>query len=139
VAKRTHEEIARSSGREGSLALAVCRIENFDEIDRATDGIRSRRVLQRTAEALRAHLRDFDVLGRSDRSEFSVLMPDPGFSPGDRLIALARAVADDVSKDDALNHPVRIALAFGYAIYPDEAGDRDTLLERAREPRIRMV
>jgi GAF domain-containing protein len=139
VAKRADEEIARSSGREGSLALVVCRIENFDEIDRATDGVRSRRVVQRTAEALRAHLRDFDVLGRSDRDEFSVLMPDPGFSPGDRLIALARGVADDVSKDDSLNQPVRIALAFGYALYPDEAGDREALLERARVPRIRMV
>jgi predicted signal transduction protein with EAL and GGDEF domain len=66
-------------------------------------------------------------------------MPDPGFSPGDRLIALARAVADDVSKDDVLNDPIRVALAFGYAIYPDEGDDREALLERARDARIRMV
>jgi GAF domain-containing protein len=139
VNKRIHEEVARSSGREGSLALAICRIENLEDIDRASDGVKAKRVVQRTAEALRAHLRDFDVLGRTDSGEFSVLMPDPGFSPGDRLIALARAVADDVSKDDALNDPVRVALAFGYAIYPDEANDREALVERAREARIRMV
>ncbi|MBW2402105.1 MAG: diguanylate cyclase, partial [Deltaproteobacteria bacterium] len=139
VTKRIHEEIARSNGREGSLALTICRIENLDEIDRASEGIKSKRVIQRTAEALRAHLRDFDVLGRTDDAEFSVLMPDPGFSPGDRLIALARAVADDVSKDDALNDPIRVALAFGYAIYPDDAGDREALVEKASEARIRMV
>jgi diguanylate cyclase (GGDEF)-like protein len=139
VAKRIHEEVARSSGREGSLALATCQIENLEEIDRASNGVRAKRVVQRTAEALRAHLRDFDVLGRTDRSEFTVLMPDPGFSPDDRLTALARAVADDVSKDDALNEPVRVALAFGYAIYPDEGSDRETLVERARIARIRMV
>jgi GAF domain-containing protein len=139
VTKRIQEEIARSAGREGSMALAVCRIENLEEIDRTTDGIRSKRVVQRTVEALRSHLRDFDVLGRTDRSEFTVLMPDPGFSPGDRLIALARAVADDVSKDDALNDPIRVALAFGYAIYPDEGSDREALVERARVARIRMV
>jgi len=139
VAKRIHEEVARSSGREGSLALATCQIENLEEIDRASNGVRAKRVVQRTAEALRAHLRDFDVLGRTDRSEFTVLMPDPGFSPDDRLTALARAVADDVSKDDALNEPVRVALAFGYAIYPDEGSDREALVERARIARIRMV
>jgi GAF domain-containing protein len=139
LAKRTQEEIARSAGRKGSLALAVCKIENLGEIERATDDIRSKRVVQRTVEALRAHLRDFDVLGRTDRSEFTVLMPDPGFSPGDRLIALARAVADDVSKDDVLNDPIRVALAFGYAIYPDEGNNREALLERARDARIRMV
>jgi hypothetical protein len=66
-------------------------------------------------------------------------MPDPGFSPGDRLIALARAVADDVSKDDALNDPIRVALAFGYAIYPDDAADREELIEKAGVARIRMV
>jgi GAF domain-containing protein len=139
VTKRIHEEIARSSGREGSLALTICRIENLDEIDRASQGIKSKRVVQRTAEALRAHLRDFDVMGRTDDAEFSVLMPDPGFSPGDRLIALARAVADDVSKDDALNDPIRVALAFGYAIYPDDAADREELIEKAGVARIRMV
>jgi GAF domain-containing protein len=139
LAKRTGEEIARSAGREGSLALAICKIENLAEIESATDGIRSKRVVQRTVEALRAHLRDFDVLGRTEQGEFTVLMPDPGFSPGDRLIALARAVADDVSKDDALNDPIRVALAFGYAIYPDEGDSREALVERARVARIRMV
>jgi len=139
LAKRIHEEIARSSGREGSLALAVCSIENLAEIEQASDAIRAKRVVQRTVEALRAHLRDFDVLGRTGDAEFTVLMPDPGFSPGDRLIALARSVADDVSKDDALNQPVRVALAFGYAIYPDEGSDRETLLAGARVARIRMV
>ena len=82
--KRIHEEIARSAGREGSLALAICTIENLEEITTATDGIRSKRVVQRTVEALRAHLRDFDVLGRTGPSEFTILMPDPGFAPGDR-------------------------------------------------------
>ena len=37
------------------------------------------------------------------------------------------------------SRPVRVALAFGYAIYPDEGGDRETLLEQARVARIRMV
>lgn len=139
LAKRIHEEIARSAGREGSVAVAVCTIENLAEIAAATSGIRSKRVVLRTVDALRAHLRDFDVLGRTDDTEFTILMPDPGFSPGESLIALARAVADDVSKDDDLNDPIRVSLAFGYAIYPDEGSDRDALIERARVARIRMV
>ena len=79
------------------------------------------------------------MAGRTGDGEFAVLMPEPGFSPGERVSALARDVADDVSKDDALNEPVRVALAFGYAVHPDEGADRESLLERAREPRIRMV
>jgi GGDEF domain-containing protein len=119
--------------------VAVCLIENLGEIEAATNAARAKRVVHRCAEALRAHLRDFDVLGRTDPGEFTVLLPDPGFSPGEKVFALARAVADDVSKDDALNDPVRVALAFGYGLHPAEGTDRESLLERARQPRIRMV
>jgi diguanylate cyclase (GGDEF)-like protein len=137
--KRIHEEITRCGGREGSLVLAVCLLENLEEIEQTSGRARSRRVLQRTVEALRAHLRDFDVLGRTGDTEFTILLPEPGYSPGERVFALARAVADDVSKDDALNDPTRIALGFGYAIYPSEGVDREALVDHARTPRIRMV
>jgi GAF domain-containing protein len=137
--KRIDEEIARASGHEGALAIAVCLLENLDEIKGVSGSGRAREVVQRTVDALRAHLRDFDVMGRSENGEFTILLPDPGYSAGERVYALARAVADDLSKDNALNDPIRIALAFGYALYPIEGSDRQTLLARARTPRIRMV
>jgi GAF domain-containing protein len=137
--KRVREEIARSGGRPGSLVLAQCRLENLDEIERARDAAFARRVVQRTAEALRGQLRDFDVAGRTGRAEFTLLLPEPGFSPSERVFELARAVADEIAKDDALNDPVRVALAFGYAAHPEEGADLDALLDHLREPRIRMV
>jgi len=137
--KRINDEIARASGHEGALAIAVCLLENLDEIERTSGPRRAHEVVRRTVEALRTHLRDFDVMGRTAPGEFTILLPDPGYSAGERVYTLARAVADDVSKDDALNDPIRIALGFGYALYPTEGVDRTSLLERARLPRIRMV
>jgi GGDEF domain-containing protein len=96
-------------------------------------------VVLRVAEALRAHLRDFDVLGRTGDEEFLALLPDPGPSPEDRIAGLARGVADDVAKDDRVNQPVRVALAFGYAIHPADGASRAELEARARVARIRMV
>jgi diguanylate cyclase (GGDEF)-like protein len=137
--KRIDDEIARASGHEGALAIAVCLLENLDEIRGASGRGRAREVVQRTVEALRTHLRNFDVMGRTGKGEFTILLPDPGYSAGERVYALARAVADDVSKDDALNDPIRIALGFGYALYPTEGGERGELLAQAKTPRIRMV
>lgn len=137
--KRIQEELARAGGRPGAVAIAVCRIENIDEIKRARDAAFARKVVQRTADALRAHLRDFDVAGRTGAAEFTILLPEPGFSTSERVFALARSVADDVSKDDAMNQPVRIGLAFGYAAHPEEGTDRESLLARASEARIRMI
>jgi GGDEF domain-containing protein len=137
--KRIDEELARAQGRSGALAVAVCRVENLDAIERARDAPFARRVRRRVAEALRANLRDFDVAARGGAGEFWLLLPDPGPAPGDRVSALARSVADDVAKDDALNQPVRIALGFGYAVHPEDGADRDALLSRAATLRIRMV
>ena len=47
--------------------------------------------------------------------------------------------SDAISKDDELNEPMRIGLAFGYAVHPSDGADRDALLENARTARIRMV
>jgi GAF domain-containing protein len=137
--KRINDEIARASGHEGALAVAVCLLENLDEIKGVSGPARAREVVQRTVEALRTHLRDFDVMGRTENGEFTILLPDPGYSAGERVYALARAVADDISKNDALNDPVRVALGFGYALYPTEGTEQQTLLAQARLPRIRMV
>jgi GGDEF domain-containing protein len=88
---------------------------------------------------MHTHLRDFDVLARIDKDEFAVLMPEPGRTPGERVFELARAVADAVSKDDTLNQPVRVGLAFGYGVHPADGTDHGALLDHARKPRIRMV
>ncbi len=137
--KRIDDEIARASVQEGALAIAVCLLENLDEIEAASGPKRAREVVRRAVEALRANLRSFDVMGRTRDGEFTILLPDPGYAAGERVYALARAVADDLSKDDELNDPTRIALGFGYALYPTEGSEREALLTQARVPRIRMV
>ena len=111
----------------------------LEEISQHVNPAHTHRITLRAADALRAHLRDFDVLARTGTSEFTILLPEPGASPGERVVELARAVADEVSKQDSLNDPLRIALAFGYAEYPSDGRDRSALLARASEPRIRMV
>ncbi len=138
LAKRVDEEIARSAGREGAFAVAVCRIDNFSAIVKTGDAGHARRVVQRTADALRAHVRGFDVPARTGDAEFTVLLPDLG-SATEAISALARSVAEEVAKDDAVNEPERIALAFGYAVVPADGSERDALFAAAAVPRINTV
>jgi GAF domain-containing protein len=137
--KRLNEEISRAAGRENALALCVCRLENRSELLSESGPAHVGRVVALLAEALRTHVRPFDVLARLDLDEFAVLMPEPGRTPGERVFELARAVADTVSKHETLNQPVRIGLAFGYGVHPADGDDREALLHHARDPRIRMV
>ena len=137
--KRLLEEISRAAGREDALVLCVCQLENRDELTAEAGAAHTGRVIAALAEALRTHLRDFDVLARISADEFAVLMPEPGRTPGERVFELARAVADAISKDEALNQPVRVGLAFGYGVHPADGADKTSLLVHAQQPRIRMV
>ena len=136
--RRVSQELARAGGKAGSVALVTCKLDNLPEL-RQGDQRRAELLVARAADALRTHLREFDVLARTGEDEFAALLPDPGPSPEERVTALARAVAEEIAKDEALAGGPRANLAFGYAVHPAEGSDRDALLARARKPRIRMV
>ena len=139
VTQRLREEIARAAGRTNALMIAICRIENSDEIENVAGETQRREVLRTAAGALREALREFDVLGRYSRDELLAVMPEPGPRPADRIYGVARQTADEVAKDEELNRRVRVALAFGYAALPEDGDDPEALVARAREPRIRMI
>jgi diguanylate cyclase (GGDEF)-like protein len=138
LARRIDQELARAGGRENSLALVSCRLETLEEI-RREDPRRADRLVQSAADALRANLRDFDVVARSGDDEFLVLLPDPGPAPDERITALARAVAESLAHNERLEGTTRAGLAYGYAVHPEDGTDREALLRRTMPPRIRMV
>jgi diguanylate cyclase (GGDEF)-like protein len=137
--QRLAEEIARAKGRDGALALIVCQIENWGRISREADTEQATRIVRHTAEALRRHVRDFDLVARTGDAAFSVMLPDPASPAEETVSKLARNVAEEVSGDDRINTPVRIALAFGFALYPNHGAEREALRKHAALPRIRMV
>jgi GAF domain-containing protein len=136
---RLDEELARSAARGGGFVVGSCRVENWAELREAGRPEQATRVIQRVAEALRRHVRPFDVLARSGESEVRFLLPDPEPAAGEQVSRLARRVAEAVAGDESLNAPVRIALAFGYAACPEDGDDAEELLRRAAAPRIRTV
>jgi len=117
----------------------VVRIANFAELEAGGDAVKTRRAIHMVVDALRRNAREFDVVTRGEYAEFAILCPDPGQDPAQRVLDLARAVSEDVTRDERINTPHRIALAFGYAIHGKDGSDARSLLARARDPRIHMV
>ena len=101
--------------------------------------MRRRALRLATANALCDALRDFDVLGRVGEDQFEILLPDPGSDTHDRVSSLARCVADRICRDPALNEPVRVGLAFGYAVHGPDGVELESLAALAAEPRIELV
>lgn len=137
--QRISEEIARAAGRPNRVVVFLCDLENIEDIQQASGEAHSQRVIEKVGQALRSHLRTFDVLAQTGEHQFTVLLPDPGESPEQRLSSLARTVTHEIAKHEELNEPIPLRLAFGYALHPRDGRNRKILLERASAPRIRVV
>jgi GAF domain-containing protein len=139
LTQRIREEAARAGTRDGAFAIAVVRLANFAELEAGGDPVKTRRAVHAVVDALRRSAREFDVLTRCENAEFALLIPEPGHDAAQRVLDLARAVSEDVTRDERVNTPLRVALAFGYAIHGKDGHDAPSLLARARDPRIHMV
>ena len=127
--------LASALARGEPLAVVSCWLENEREL-RARGVVD--RVLGRVREGVRAHLgaRDFAADGEHG---VLALVSTAGASGAERIARLARAVAEHVMKDSAADEGPRAALAFGYALHPEDGDRAQALLERAGAPRIRML
>jgi len=136
--ERLAAEIARSRLRGHRLALFLLRVagSRANEAAAAEAGAPAELdfIAPALAAALRAELRDFDLLARPEPSAFAALVPEPDGDPSRLLTALyrrAREVADAAAGE--------LRLRIGYALYPDDGLDVDTLLARAAEPRVEAL
>jgi GGDEF domain-containing protein len=137
--QRISEEIARAAGRPNRVVVLHCCLENIESIKQASGEAHAKLVVLKVGGALRSHMRSFDVLSQTGDHHFTVLLPDPGEGPEQRLSSLARTVTHEIAKHEELNEPIPLRLAFGYALHPRDGRNRKILLDRAANPRIRVV
>jgi diguanylate cyclase (GGDEF)-like protein len=90
------------------------------------------RVLQESANRLRAVLRDEDVLGRFGGDEFVVVLSEQRSAGGDLaarvLLRLRDAMVPPIPVD---GEPCQLGASIGVATFPDDARDLQVLLQRA--------
>ena len=125
--ERLDDELGRALRHRRSVAVVLCEIDDFSAIvetrgRRASDG-----VLQEVADVITDGLRKGDVLSRLGAEEFALLLPETD-PTGAELVA--DRVREQVS---ALVIPEvgRVTVSVGVASAPENAVDRDSLLEAA--------
>jgi diguanylate cyclase (GGDEF)-like protein/PAS domain S-box-containing protein len=129
-----HLALALARARRGgqSVALLYVDLDDFKAVNDSLGHAAGDELLRRIAVRLRGVVRSTDLLARQGGDEFLILLTDLERDP--RLGA--EAVAKQV--ETALLEPFHIADAefevgasIGISIYPDDAGDADTLLRHA--------
>ena len=107
-------EFARSQRLGHPLALAMCDLDNFKQINDRLGHATGDLVLQRTAALLRATCRDIDLVARYGGEEFCLVFLEADLDAARRACETARAAV--AAHDWAAEHPaLQVSLSIGVA------------------------
>jgi diguanylate cyclase (GGDEF)-like protein/putative nucleotidyltransferase with HDIG domain len=122
-------ELARARRSNMPLAVLVCDLDNFKQVNDRFGHLEGNKVLRAVAGALRDSCREYDYVARMGGDEFVLVMP--GLSPDslskhcDRLRAVVVEAARPICGTDLLN------MSIGQAFFPQDGSDAEQLLAEA--------
>ena len=115
----------------GAGAIVVClNLDRFKRVNEVLGHVVGDQALVSVTRALQSRLREGDMLARSGNDEFVMMLNDPGCP--ERLQARLDELMDEVNRH-ALGQEADISItcSAGYARFPDDGQDADTLLNNA--------
>jgi diguanylate cyclase (GGDEF)-like protein/putative nucleotidyltransferase with HDIG domain len=122
-------ELARCKRANTGLAVMVCDMDGFKQINDRFGHLEGNRVLRLFAQALKHSCRDYDYVARMGGDEFVVvapgLAPDSATKKIHQLRELAQQAGREVCGEEILS------LSAGYALYPVDGTDAEALLAEA--------
>jgi diguanylate cyclase (GGDEF)-like protein len=125
---------ARRSGR--TLALLFVDLDRFKQVNDRHGHAVGDDVLQHAAQRLKSAVRDVDTVGRLGGDEFVILLEDIGDAQdaGRVAQALIERFGQPVAVGDAR---IELGLSIGIAVFPRDAQDVNSLMQRADEAMYR--
>lgn len=123
------KEMREARTRGTSLALLFVDVNNFKSFNDQLGHGAGDRVLQTVADQLRMMVDGVGAVGRSGGDEFMIVLPGASREGAETFI---EAFQDWLSeRAPAVNGIYRIRVSCGYAVYPEDAGNRHELLAAA--------
>ncbi|MBF0479057.1 MAG: GGDEF domain-containing protein [Candidatus Omnitrophica bacterium] len=115
---RLEEEIARSKRYRLELACMMIDMDNFKQVNDKYGHQKGDQVIKKTAELIRQHLREVDIVGRYGGDEFIIILPE---TPKQNAITAAerlRKLFDDRMHDMSVKIPF-CTVSIGVGGMPD--------------------
>lgn len=121
-------ELARTRRENASLAVIMVDLDHFKAINDSYGHAAGDQVIRMAAKILQHESRKCDLVCRYGGEEFLVVLPDITL---DQAMLRAESWRKSISDQPLTSAPPQISASFGIAIFPEDAGNIETLLARA--------
>jgi diguanylate cyclase (GGDEF)-like protein/PAS domain S-box-containing protein len=126
---RLDQAIRMAQRDEQPLALFVLDLDRFKDVNDTLGHHAGDQLLQEVARRLRRSLRASDTIARLGGDEFAILLPEADIAAASLA---AEKLVDVLEVPASLDgQEVSIGASIGLALYPEHAGDADSLLRHA--------
>lgn len=122
--------VSRSRRYQNPLSVIRLRIDNLADIDAEHSNGNGDRALTAIAQMLKDQMRWADLIGRFDKDEFLLVLPETDVEAATQLLEKLRQRLVNLTASDG--KPIALVAQFGVAGW-HEGDDRAKLLRRARE------
>ena len=128
--ERLKEELERSKKFNYTFSFLMIDIDRFKEQNDRFGHLVGDAILREVSKAMKENVREIDAIGRYGGEEFSVILTET-----DRSKALAAAQrirqAIEARRIRAYDEEVNVTVSIGVSVFPQDAQDTDSLIEKA--------
>ncbi|MBN1585974.1 MAG: diguanylate cyclase [Candidatus Omnitrophica bacterium] len=128
--ERLEEELQRSSRQQRPLSLIMLDVDHFKQCNDRYGHLVGDAVLRQVGMVLNKGIREVDMVGRYGGEEFSLFLPE---TDGAEALRVAERLREDIEKKriQAYDETLSVTVSMGIATFPDQALQREELLECA--------
>ncbi len=126
--ERLLHEISRAKRFRRRLVLMICEIQEHVPGGPPSRAGRGDRVMKQVAKAIRASLREYDIVARISEGKFGMILPE---AEDGRISAIPRikiAIAAEAEEIRRRSKDARVEVRFGHAAYPEDGDDHEKLI-----------
>ena len=128
--QRLDEEVKRSALRKTPLAFLMIDVDHFKMINDQYGHLTGDEVLKEIGGVIRDSIRAIDIAGRYGGEEFCVVLPDSDLT-GSKAVAERIRVAAEQKMIQAYDNTVHVTLSIGVAVFPQDGGMVEELMDKA--------
>ena len=122
-------EIARCKRNKSSLALLVCDLDGFKQVNDRFGHLEGNKVLRLFAQALKNSCREYDYVARMGGDEFVVVMPGMRAESIQEKIAQMTAAANEIGRE--VCGESFLSASVGSTVFGEDGTDAEQLLSEA--------